>query len=180
MEQRYGTDPSRRYGTGVWNGGMERVWSRSLFRTSYFDLHPNLFSSWGYLTACCSGTRVWLSLVIGMRGFQPLIFMQLTSQRHFFSNKGISMLVNLPCSKLQHLIPERPLVHVLLMDSFVTKCLDLSTGRLVCYVRLSRHPAEPRIPLQFKLQLKDRTFFFRPTPSWLSPGRLTRSISAKR
>ena len=39
MEQRYGTDPSRRYGTGVWNGGMERVWSRSLFRTSYFDLH---------------------------------------------------------------------------------------------------------------------------------------------
>ena len=24
MEQRYGTDPSRRYGTGVWNGGMER------------------------------------------------------------------------------------------------------------------------------------------------------------
>ena len=40
MEQRYGTDPSRRYGTGVWNGGMERVWSRSLFRTSYFDLHP--------------------------------------------------------------------------------------------------------------------------------------------
>ena len=23
MEQRYGTDPSRRYGTGVWNGGME-------------------------------------------------------------------------------------------------------------------------------------------------------------
>ena len=41
MEQRYGTDPSRRYGTGVWNGGMERVWSRSLFRTSYFDLHPN-------------------------------------------------------------------------------------------------------------------------------------------
>ena len=38
MEQRYGTDPSRRYGTGVWNGGMERVWSRSLFRTSYFDL----------------------------------------------------------------------------------------------------------------------------------------------
>ena len=42
MEQRYGTDPSRRYGTGVWNGGMERVWSRSLFRTSYFDLHPNI------------------------------------------------------------------------------------------------------------------------------------------
>ena len=40
MEQRYGTDPSRGYGTGVWNGGMERVWSRSLFRTSYFDLHP--------------------------------------------------------------------------------------------------------------------------------------------
>ena len=36
MEQRYGTDPSRRYGTGV-----ERVWSRSLFRTSYFDLHPH-------------------------------------------------------------------------------------------------------------------------------------------
>jgi len=24
MEQRYGTDSSRRYGTGVWNGGMER------------------------------------------------------------------------------------------------------------------------------------------------------------
>ena len=47
MEQRYGTDPSRRYGTGVWNGGMERVWSRSLFRTSYFDLHPyvNMISS---------------------------------------------------------------------------------------------------------------------------------------
>ena len=40
MEQRYGTDPSRRYGTGVWNGGMEQVWSRSLFRTSYFDLPP--------------------------------------------------------------------------------------------------------------------------------------------
>ena len=36
MEQRYGTDPSKE----VWNGGMERVWSRSLFRTSYFDLHP--------------------------------------------------------------------------------------------------------------------------------------------
>ena len=29
----------RGYGTGM-NGGMERVWSRSLFRTSYFDLHP--------------------------------------------------------------------------------------------------------------------------------------------
>ena len=43
MEQRYGTDPSRRYGTGVWNGGMERVWSRSLFRTSYFDLHPYMY-----------------------------------------------------------------------------------------------------------------------------------------
>ena len=43
MEQRYGTDPSRRYGTGVWNGGMERVWSRSLFRTSYFDLHPYIY-----------------------------------------------------------------------------------------------------------------------------------------
>ena len=40
MEQRYGTDPSNRYGTGVWNGGMERVWSRTLFRTLYFDLHP--------------------------------------------------------------------------------------------------------------------------------------------
>ena len=24
MDQRYGTDPSRRYGTGVWNGGMGR------------------------------------------------------------------------------------------------------------------------------------------------------------
>ena len=24
MEQRYGTDPSNRYGTGVWNGGMEQ------------------------------------------------------------------------------------------------------------------------------------------------------------
>jgi len=24
MEQRYRTDPSNRYGTGVWNGGMER------------------------------------------------------------------------------------------------------------------------------------------------------------
>ena len=44
MEQRYGTDPSRRYGTGVWNGGMERVWSRSLFRTSYFDLHPYVYT----------------------------------------------------------------------------------------------------------------------------------------
>ena len=33
MEQRYGTDPSNRYGTEVWNGGMERVWSRTLFRT---------------------------------------------------------------------------------------------------------------------------------------------------
>ena len=43
MEQRYGTDPSRRYGTGVWNGGMERVWSRSLFRTSYFDVHPYIY-----------------------------------------------------------------------------------------------------------------------------------------
>ena len=43
MEQRYGTDPSRGYGTGVWNGGMERVWSRSLFRTSYFDLHPYIY-----------------------------------------------------------------------------------------------------------------------------------------
>ena len=43
MNQRYGTDPSRRYGTGVWNGGMERVWSRNLFRTSYFDLHPYVF-----------------------------------------------------------------------------------------------------------------------------------------
>ena len=43
MEQRYGTDPSRRYGTGVWNGGMERVWSRSLFRTSYFDLPPYIY-----------------------------------------------------------------------------------------------------------------------------------------
>ena len=40
MEQRYGTDPSNRYGTEVWNGGMERVWSRTLFRTLYFDLHP--------------------------------------------------------------------------------------------------------------------------------------------
>ena len=39
MEQRYGTDPSNRYGTGVWNGGMERVWSRTLFRILYFDLH---------------------------------------------------------------------------------------------------------------------------------------------
>ena len=46
MEQRYGTDPSRRYGTGVWNGGMERVWSRSLFRTSYFDLHPYIYIYW--------------------------------------------------------------------------------------------------------------------------------------
>ena len=44
MEQRYGTDPSRRYGTGVWNGGMERVWSRSLFRTSYFDLLPYMYN----------------------------------------------------------------------------------------------------------------------------------------
>ena len=75
------------------------------------------------------------------------------------------MLVNAsPCSKLQRLIPQSPLVHVLLMDSFVKKCFDLSTRRLVCYVRLSGHPAEPRIPLQFKLQLKDRTkywhFFF--------------------
>ena len=43
MEQRYGTDPSRTYGTGVWNGGMERVWSRSLFRTSYFDLPPYVY-----------------------------------------------------------------------------------------------------------------------------------------
>ena len=43
MEQRYGTDPSRRYGTGVWNEGMERVWSRSLFRTSYFDLPPYIY-----------------------------------------------------------------------------------------------------------------------------------------
>ena len=43
MEQRYGTDPSRGYGTGVWNGGMERVRSRSLFRTSYFDLHPYMY-----------------------------------------------------------------------------------------------------------------------------------------
>ena len=43
MEQGYGTDPSRRYGTGVWNGGMERVWSRSLFRTSYFDLPPYMY-----------------------------------------------------------------------------------------------------------------------------------------
>ena len=43
MEQRYGTDPSRRYGTGVWIGGMEWVWSRSLFRTSYFDLHPYIY-----------------------------------------------------------------------------------------------------------------------------------------
>ena len=24
MEERYGTDPSNRYGTGVWNGDMER------------------------------------------------------------------------------------------------------------------------------------------------------------
>ena len=44
MEQRYGTDPSNRYGTEVWNGGMERVWSRTLFRTLYFDLHPCVYS----------------------------------------------------------------------------------------------------------------------------------------
>ena len=50
MEQRYGTDPSRRYGTGVWNGGLERVWSRSLFRTSYFDLHP-------YVLVVCSNDK---------------------------------------------------------------------------------------------------------------------------
>ena len=43
MEQRYGTDPSNRYGTGVWNGGMEWVWSRTLFRTLYFDLHPYIY-----------------------------------------------------------------------------------------------------------------------------------------
>ena len=43
MEQRYGTDPSNRYGTEVWNGGMERVWSRTLFRTLYFDSHPYVF-----------------------------------------------------------------------------------------------------------------------------------------
>ena len=43
MEQRYGTDPSNRYGTEVWNGGMERVWSRTLFRTLYFDLQPYIF-----------------------------------------------------------------------------------------------------------------------------------------
>ena len=43
MEQRYGTDPSNRYGTGVWNGDMERVWSRTLFRTFYFDLHPYIY-----------------------------------------------------------------------------------------------------------------------------------------
>ena len=33
MDQRYVTDPSHRYGTDVWNGGMERVWSRTLFQT---------------------------------------------------------------------------------------------------------------------------------------------------
>ena len=43
MEQRYGTDPSNRYGTEVWNGGMERVWSRTLFRTLYFDLQPYVY-----------------------------------------------------------------------------------------------------------------------------------------
>ena len=28
MEPRYGTDPSNRHGTGVWNGGMERGMER--------------------------------------------------------------------------------------------------------------------------------------------------------
>ena len=27
LEQRYGRDPSNSYGTGVWNRGMEWVWS---------------------------------------------------------------------------------------------------------------------------------------------------------
>ena len=30
MEQRYGTDPSNRYGTELWNEGMDRVWSPAL------------------------------------------------------------------------------------------------------------------------------------------------------
>ena len=67
MEQRYGTDPSRRYGTGIWNGGMERVWSRSLFRTSYFDLPPYIYydlyiwySTWhaNRLTICSANVTV--------------------------------------------------------------------------------------------------------------------------
>ena len=38
MEQRYGTDPSRRYGTGVWNGGMERGYGTGVVP----DLVPDL------------------------------------------------------------------------------------------------------------------------------------------
>ena len=78
MEQRYGTDPSRRYGTGVWNGGMERVWSRSLFRTSYFDLPPYIYiiaymdpmgssKSGESLAGCGREDRRYLTLLIRRR-----------------------------------------------------------------------------------------------------------------
>ena len=62
MEQRYGTDPSNRYGTELWNEGMDRVWSRTLFRkilnltAPYFDL--------GVHDACSKQPE--LSLVAGM------------------------------------------------------------------------------------------------------------------
>ena len=39
----------QKYGTEVWNGGMERVWSRSLFRTSYFDLPPYIYNVYDFI-----------------------------------------------------------------------------------------------------------------------------------
>ena len=40
MDQRYGTEVWNRGMERILQGGMERGWSRSLFRTSYFDLPP--------------------------------------------------------------------------------------------------------------------------------------------
>ena len=60
MEQRYGTDPSRRYGTGVGNGGIERVWSRSLFRTSYFDFQTTFRCKRADIKLCSHHSAVGL------------------------------------------------------------------------------------------------------------------------
>ena len=66
MDQRYGTEVwnrgmEQRYGTEVWNGSFKEVWnggkkrvSWSLFRTSYFDLPPYMYLTFGvhYLEVC--------------------------------------------------------------------------------------------------------------------------------